>query len=406
MARNAPDPKAVMPEESQLTSATELAVTLAWVAGAVTAAYFLGMGLSWVLHRVGRRSVVLADIALLTRHPVRVILMIIAAGIALQRADTEAPWRGGADHLLRILLIGAITWMIATLVQVAERRVIARFAGGDTGLTDADLHRRRVRTQVTVLRRLTVAIVVVLGTAAALMTFPSFADIGTTLFASAGVLSVVAGLAAQTSLGAMFAGLQIAFSNAIRVGDVVVIEKQWGRIEEITLTYVVVTIWDERRLILPCTYFTTTPFENWTRNATEVMGLVELDVDFTVPLDEMRAELDHILAANDDLWDGRLGVLEVTDATGGHVRVWITLSAPNSSALWGLRTAVREAMVKWLQRQGTGALPRWRFEPATAAPAGGPQQGLAYSRRPSGEGLFSGSAEAQQRARTFEGPAG
>ncbi|MGV0836780.1 mechanosensitive ion channel family protein [Mycolicibacterium thermoresistibile] len=394
-----------MSEESQLASATDLAVTLAWVAGAVTAAYFLGMGVSWVLLRMGRRSDILRDIAILTRRPVRAIMMVIAAGIALQRTDTDAAWRGWADHLLRVLLIAAITWMIAKLVQVVERRMIARFAGGDTGLTDADLHRRRVRTQVTVLRRLAVAIVVLLGTAAALMTFPSFADIGTTLFASAGVLSVVAGLAAQTSLGAVFAGLQIAFSNAIRVGDVVVIEKQWGRIEEITLTYVVVTIWDERRLILPCTYFTTTPFENWTRNATEVMGLVELDVDFTVPLDDMRAELDRILAANDDLWDGRLGVLEVTDATGGSVRVWITISAPNSSALWGLRTAVREAMVKWLQRQGTAALPRWRFEPAPTTQAPTSPRELAYSRRPSGEGLFSGSAEAQERARAFEGAA-
>ncbi|BBZ01294.1 mechanosensitive ion channel protein MscS [Mycolicibacterium chitae] len=390
-----------MPEEFELESATNFAVMLAWVAGAVVAAYFVGVGLSWAAQRLGRRSDWIRDLVVLTRRPVRAMLMIVAATIALDRtSDADASWRGWVDHSLRILMIAAVTWLLANLVQVAERRMIARFGGGDTGLTDADLHRRKVRTQVTVLRRLAVAVVVLLGIAAMLMTFPSFADIGTTLFASAGVLSVVAGLAAQTSLGAVFAGLQIAFTDAIRVGDVVVIEKEWGRIEEITLTYVVVTIWDERRLILPCTYFTTTPFENWTRNATEVMGIVELDVDFTVPLDEMRTELKRILAANEHLWDERLGVLEVTSAINGYVRVWITISAPNSSALWGLRCAVREAMINWLQRRES-ALPRWRFEPA---PTPDPRERRAVTTsRVASEGVFTGSQEAEERARAFEG---
>ncbi len=390
-----------MPEEFELASATDFAVMLAWVAGAVVAAYFLGVALSWAAQRLARRSDWFRDVVVLTRRPVRAMLMIVAATIALDRtSEADAPWRGWVDHSLRILMIAAVTWLLANLVQVAERRMIARFGGGDTGLTDADLHRRKVRTQVTVLRRLAVAVVVLLGVAAMLMTFPSFADIGTTLFASAGVLSVVAGLAAQTSLGAVFAGLQIAFTDAIRVGDVVVIEKEWGRIEEITLTYVVVTIWDERRLILPCTYFTTTPFENWTRNATEVMGIVELDVDFTVPLDEMRTELKRILAANEHLWDERLGVLEVTSAINGYVRVWITISAPNSSALWGLRCAVREAMINWLQRRES-ALPRWRFEPAPT-PDPKERRPIAASRVAS-EGVFTGSEEAEERARAFEG---
>ena len=230
---------------------------------------------------------------------------------------------------------------------VAERRAIARYGGGDDEISDADRMWRRVRTQVTVLRRLAMAIVVILGGAAILMTFPRFSDIGTTVFASAGVLSVVAGLAAQTSLGAVFAGMQIAFSGAIRVGDVVQLEngQWWGRIEEITLSYVVVRLWDERRLVLPCTYFTTEPFENWTRSATEIMGAVEFDVDFSVPFSEMRAELDRLLSES-DLWDGRRGVLQVTDAIGGVVRVRIVVSAPNAGALFDLRCAVREGMVE------------------------------------------------------------
>ena len=327
-------------------------------------AYAFGLALSWLLRRLNGRNAVISDIEVLTRRPVRATLMVIAASTALRRvSDPESSWRGSLDHLLVIVLIGTITWLLASLVMVAERRAIARFGGGDEGLTDADRHRRKVRTQVTTLRRLVIAVVVVLGAAAALMTFPSFSDIGKTLFASAGVLSVVAGLAAQTSLGAAFAGIQIAFSDAIRVGDVVVLEDEWGRIEEITLTYVVVHLWDERRLVLPCTYFTTTPFQNWTRNATELLGTAELDVDFTVPFDAMRAELDRLLRAN-PLWDGRVGVLQVTDAVDGYVRVRMLVSASNAGALFDLRCDVREGMVEWLQREQPGALPRRRLEPA------------------------------------------
>ncbi|MGK2882845.1 MAG: mechanosensitive ion channel family protein, partial [Mycobacterium sp.] len=288
-----------MPETIELASATHFAVTAAWVLGAVAAGYGLGLVLSWLMQRIGRRSAVLRDVAQLTRRPLRTTLMVIGASAALRRtSDVQSSWRGWLDHTLVIVLIGTITWALASLVLVAERQAISRFAGGDTGLTDADRHWRKVRTQVTTLRRLVIAVVVVLGAAAALMTFPSFSDIGKTLFASAGVLSVVAGLAAQTSLGAVFAGIQIAFSDAIRVGDVVVLEDEWGRIEEITLTYVVVHLWDERRLVLPCTYFTTTPFQNWTRNATELLGTAELDVDFSVPFDAMRTELDRLLHDN------------------------------------------------------------------------------------------------------------
>ena len=288
-----------MPDENELESATNLAVTLAWVAGAVVAAYLLGVVVTWVLMRIGRRSGVIRDIAELTRMPLRGAFVVFGSSIAVQRASDPADsWRGWLDHTLLILLIAAITWLLASLVQVAERRAIARYGGGDVEISDADRQWRRIRTQVTVLRRLAMAVVVILGGAAILMTFPRFSDIGTTVFASAGVLSVVAGLAAPTSLGAVFAGMQIAFSGAVRVGDVVQLEdgQWWGRIEEITLSYVVVRLWDERRLVLPCTYFTTEPFENWTRSATEIMGTVEFDVDFSVPFDEMRGELDRLLA--------------------------------------------------------------------------------------------------------------
>jgi hypothetical protein len=359
--------------------------------------------LTWVLMRIGRRSTVICDIAELTRMPVRAALVVFGSSIAVQRtSDPADSWPGWLDHTLQILLIAALTWLLAGLVLVAERRAIARYGGGDVEIVDEDRQWRRIRTQVTVLRRLAMALVIILGGAAILMTFPRFSDIGTTVFASAGVLSVVAGLAAQTSLGAVFAGMQIAFSGAIRVGDVVQLEngQWWGRIEEITLSYVVVRLWDERRLVLPCTYFTTEPFENWTRSATEIMGAVEFDVDFSVPFADMRAELDRLLSES-DLWDGRRGVLQVTDAVGGMVRVRIVVSAPNAGALFDLRCAVREGMVNWVQHRGV--LPTQRIEAAETITEVEP-------RRDDGDGetkrvassLFSGSPEADARARAFD----
>ncbi len=386
-----------MPDENELESATNLAVTLAWVAGAVVVAYLLGVVLTWVMMRIGRRSAVISDIAELTRMPLRAALVVFGSSIAVQRTShPHDSWRGWLDHTLLILLIAALTWL------VAERRAIARYGGGDDEISDAYRIWRRVRTQVTVLRRLAIAIVVILGSAAILMTFPRFSDIGTTVFASAGVLSVVAGLAAQTSLGAVFAGMQIAFSGAIRVGDVVQLEngQWWGRIEEITLSYVVVRLWDERRLVLPCTYFTTEPFENWTRSATEIMGAVEFDVDFSVPFAEMRAELDRLLAES-DLWDGRRGVLQVTDAVGGVVRVRIVVSAPNAGALFDLRCAVREGMVNWVQHNRV--LPTQRIEAAETSTDVEPRRndGDGETKRV-GASLFSGSPEAEARGRAFD----
>ena len=396
-----------MPDDTELESATNLAVTLAWVAGAVVIAFLVGVVLTWVLRRLGRRSGVLCDIATLTRMPVRATFMVFAASIAVRRtSDVADSWRGWVDHTLLIVNIATLTWLLTSLVMVAERRVIAIYAGGGDDLTDADRRWRRVQTQVTVLRRLAIAVVVVLGVAAILMTFPAFSDIGTTLFASAGVLSVVAGLAAQTSLGAVFAGMQIAFSGAIRVGDVVELEQGqwWGRIEEITLTYVVVRLWDERRLVLPSTYFTTTPFENWTRNATEIMGSIELDVDFRVPFDEMRTELGRLLSESDQ-WDGRRGVLQVTDAVAGVVRVRVVVSAPNAGALFDLHCAVREGLVSWMHRTG-GAFPMQRlvqYEPdSEPVPDHGRRGATSGETHHVTSNLFSGSPEADERARSFD----
>lgn len=391
-----------MSKGEKLESATDLAITAICVVSAMAVVYAVGMLLFWLLRRLSHRRPVLREILRQARPSILASLMVAAATVAVYRTSDPADdaWRGWVDHTLLILEVATLTWLAISLVKVAERRTIMSFGGGDAEIADCDRRLRKVRTQVSVLQRLATAGVVVLGIAVISMTFPAFSNLGTTLFASAGVLSVVAGLAAQTSLGAVFAGLQIAFSGAIRVGDVVVLEDEWGHIEEITLTYVVVRIWDQRRLVLPSTYFTTKPFENWTRNATELLGTVEFDVDFTVSLDQMRTELDRLLSTS-ELWDGRSGVVQVTDAIGGCVRVRMLVSAHNSGALFDLRCAVREGMLDWLQRTQC-ALPRYRIGSATETPPGRPRSTDRSAARRVGSAVFSGSPEAEARARFFE----
>jgi hypothetical protein len=238
-----------------------------------------------------------------------------------------------------------------------------------------------------------------------LLTFPSARAAGTSILAGAGVLSIVAGLAAQASLANVIAGLQLAFTDAIRVDDVVVVEEEWGRIEEITLTYVVVHVWDDRRMVLPSTYFTTTPFQNWTRTESAVLGGVEIDVDWTVPFDAMRAELERLLDGN-ELWDHRVQVLQVTDAIGSVVRVRALVSAKDGPTLFDLRCLVREGLVAWLQREHPGGLPKVRNEGVPgASPAASPDRPTAPVETPApNAGLFTGSSAARDRSRVFTGP--
>jgi hypothetical protein len=227
------------------------------------------------------------------------------------------------------------------------------------------------------------------------------------------VAGVVAALAAQSVLGNVFAGLQLAFSDAVRLDDVVVVEGEWGRVEELTLSYVVVQIWDDRRLILPTSYFTNNPFQNWTRSRAAVLGTVELDVDWSVPVPEMREELRSSLEGNPQ-WDGRVCVLQVTDATGPLLRLRALTSAADAPTLWDLRCQVREHLVSWVRHRYPYALPTVRTE---IAYRGGqrPQDGRGASEGrggPDGRSgpddddarVFSGSDDGEARASALTGP--
>lgn len=329
-------------------------------------------------------------------RPFRALVLVGALAVVAATALPPglAEWQGGILHVLGILGIVGSGWLLAGVVGFLFARMLRRFP-----MDVADNRvARRVHTQVAILRRVIIAVVVVVTAGAVLLTVPGVSGIGASLLASAGVLSVVAGIAAQSTLGNVVAGLQLAFSDAIRVDDVVVVENEWGRIEEITLTYVVVHVWDDRRLVLPSTYFTTTPFENWTRHNTELLGSVELDVDWQVPVDAMRVRLAEVLE-HEPLWDRRASVLQVTDATADRVRVRVLVTAKDAPALWDLRCNVREELVEWLRDRQPDALPRTRVAMVDAVATR-----TREARAPKDhEGMFSGSAEAEQRASAFTG---
>jgi len=256
------------------------------------------------------------------RLPYRLLLVVVAGWIAVHFTLPKAAPLGTVDHGFLIATIAAGTWLVAALVNFGLGLATGRYR---TDVAD-NKRARRVQTQIAIVRRLASVVIVIVGIASVLLTFPGVQAVGTSVLASAGVVSIVAGLAAQSTLANVFAGIQLVFSDAIRVDDVVIVEKEWGRIEEITLTYVVVHIWDDRRLVLPSIHFTNTPFENWTRHSSELLGSVEFDLDWQASPSQMRDRLDLILAET-PLWDGRTGVLQVTDAVGGFVRIRVLVSA-------------------------------------------------------------------------------
>ena len=334
-----------------------------------------------------------------TRLALRLLLLAVALQIAVALAAPLTRFSEILDRALTISVIGLFTWLLVDIMDFAFEGAKSRFPVG-AGATRVA---RRANTQLTFLQRLATVIIIVVGVSAALLTFPQMQALGASLLASAGLAGIVAGLAAQSTLSNVFAGVQIAFSDAIRVDDIVIVEGEWGRIEEITLTYVVVRIWDDRRLVVPSTHFTSTPFENWTRTGSELLGSVELDLDWRVSPAAMRARLQVVLDGT-PLWDRRVSVLQVADAVGGLVRVRILVSAADAGSLFDLRNYVREQLVEWVQLESPGSMPRTRVimddanADADASPAVDPADESARQQ------LFSGTPEAQQRAQQMMAP--
>jgi small-conductance mechanosensitive channel len=308
-----------------------------------------------VVHLVGRKVPWVRELARRLRNPWGVAVTILAIWIAAAISGlADLGWWPALSRVFLIASILAGAWLLAALVSFGFERLMAhekRALGGPES--------RRRHTQLLVIHRLALVVIAVIALGTVLFTFPEMRALGTSLLASAGIVSVIAGLAAQSVLGNLIAGIQIAFTDAIRVGDVVVIEGEWGHIGEINLSYVVVYIWDERRLVVPCSHFTSNSIETWTRNSDKILGTVYMDLDWRVPMDALRAKFTQIVEAS-PAFDGRSATAFVTGSEGGFITVRFVMSADNSDDQWILRCEVREKLMTWLQQTHPEALPHGR----------------------------------------------
>jgi len=291
------------------------------------------------------------------KKPARMFLPALALKIVLPSLNIPPGFYSTLDHILTLWLIGSLTFLAVRGVSILKDYVLGKYQVDQRD----NLQERKIQTRVKVIQRIVIVIIFLIAFSTMLMTFDKVRQLGTSILASAGIISVIIGIAAQKSIGTLIAGLQIAITQPIRLDDVVIVEGEWGKIEEITLTYVVMKIWDQRRLVLPITYFLEKPFQNWTRATSALLGAVYLYLDYTVPVEAVREELDRILR-DSPLWDGRVGSVSVTDATDRTAVIRALMSVADSSAAWDLRCHVRERLINFLRENYPNALPRFRVE--------------------------------------------
>lgn len=288
--------------------------------------------------------------------PVFVLLISLFSKYFIKKFNFfDAGFNEFFEMLGSVLLIVGLAWMLIAGIRILKRVFLDQF---DTSEED-NLRSRKFQTQFNILERILVFLIIIVAIGLILMLFQDVRRIGISLFASAGVAGIIIGFAAQRIIGTVIAGIQIALTQPIRLDDVVIIENEWGKIEEITLTYVVVNIWDKRRLIVPTTYFFDKPFQNWTRTTSEILGTVFIHTDYNVPFDKLRNELTRLLKSS-PLWDGKVNVLQVTDAKERSLEIRALMSAKDSSIAWDLRVFVREKLIEFLQKNYPESLPKTR----------------------------------------------
>jgi len=314
-----------------------------------------------VLERVTRSVPALHTMLLSIKLPAKVVLPLVALQLVWQAAPEDLRFIGNVRHLNGLLLIAAGTWLAIGAVSGFAEGMVKQHP---SDVRD-NLEARRVLTQARVLARTANSVLLVAGGALMLMTFPGARQVGASLLASAGVIGIVAGLAAKPVFSNLIAGLQIALAQPIRLDDVLVVEGEWGRVEEITGTFVVLRIWDDRRLILPLTYFIEHPFQNWTRHDSQLLGSVFVFADYGMPLAPLRAEVERIVKAAPE-WDGRFFNLRVTDATERTMQIRVLCTAASSALAFDLRCTVREGLIDFMQREYPQFLPKVRFDNESA----------------------------------------
>lgn len=331
---------------------------------AVALTLVIGWAVDRALQRVGARHPRSALWPLLrrVRMPLQLTVCVALVLAATPTSGLSRTHRELLQHGLLLVLIACSGWLAARVIAAAVEPSVTRYAAVSTDYARV----RRVRTQVTLIRRVLTVTVTVIAIAVMLMTFPQARAAGTSVLASAGVLGIVVGIAAQSTLGNVFAGLQIAFGDTVRIGDVVVFEGEWGTVEEITLTYVVLLTWDERRIVMPVSHFTGNPFENWSRRDTRMTGTVFFHLDHSAPIAELREHLRKVVESS-PYWDKRDWSLLVTDTTPTSIQVRALVTASDADTVWNLRCEVRENLIAFLREHHPYALPRLVTAPAPAA---------------------------------------
>jgi small-conductance mechanosensitive channel len=334
---------------------------IAAVAWPLLVALALGYLVRGVLLAVARRAHARATHSIRARVvqviavPAAVALPLLFLSAAVATTPLPPEWIARIQHGLGIGALLCLIWLAVRAVDAVVHVILGRHPVD----VENNLRARRVQTQARVLGRMVQVLVMLIGVSLILMTFPAIRQIGATLLASAGIAGVVAGLAAKPVFGNLIAGLQIALTQPIRLDDVVIVEGEWGRVEEINSTFVVVRIWDERRMVVPLQWFIENPFQNWTRSSSQLLGDATLWLDYRVPMPEVRAELERI-CRSDPRWDGRVCVAQITDTDRTTIAVRLLVSARNSGEMFDLRCAVRERMIDYLNAQHPEALPRMR----------------------------------------------
>jgi len=322
--------------------------------------------IAWLVQRIGRPIVLRLTAAMPVPNAVlhridgavSYALPLFLMQIVMRAAPDHLRGIEGLRHLASVLLILAVVLTLVRAMQGVAEAVTARYP---IDVVD-NLNARRIHTQARVLLRIAIVLVVVLGLAAVLMTFPSVRTVGASLLASAGVIGLAVGMAAKPVLGNLIAGIQIALTQPIRLDDVLIVEGEWGRVEEITGSYVVLRIWDRRRLVIPLQWFIEHPFQNWTRNSSDIIGTVFWWVDYGLPLAPLRAEIRRLCEAVPQWWDGELAILQVVDSGERSMQLRVLVTARSSGDAWDLRCHVRAGVIDFIRREYPEHLPRLRAD--------------------------------------------
>jgi small-conductance mechanosensitive channel len=332
-----------------------------FIIGAI--AVLLGILIKFIIHKtfilLSRwwDSIIIKSTIKHLRRPVAVFIPLVFLNFSLTLMEMSPTFRLPLTKILEIALTITFALILVRTIDVLEDYFYLKYDLNK----ENNLKERKIRTQLQFVRKFIVSLIILITAAIILLSFESMRKIGAGLLTGVGIGGIIIGFAAQKSLGNLLAGFQIAFTQPIRIDDVLIVEGEWGKVEEITLTYVVVNIWDQRRLILPITYFIEKPFQNWTRVSADLLGTVFLYLDYTIPIEPMRQELTRLLNA-DPLWDKRVNVVQVTDSTkDGAIEVRFLMSASNSSRAFDLRCHVREAMISFIQVNYPESLPKKRM---------------------------------------------